>query len=234
MEARGAVNPASELKCPLPCSILLPLQRFHDGAARAGPAVRTEGAVPRMPRSSLRSLLLLLLAAPILAGGRGTSLKEEMRFGVEAAQQGLWREAIFRWEKYLKDHPDSARLRNNLAVAYESLGDLERAEVQYKEARRLEPDNKEIRDNYAAFQELSRSLRQRRAAAPPATPGAPGASATPGASSTPGVGTPGASGAPAASQPEGSPSGPPPSGAPPAAGPQPDGTPAPTPTPGAP
>ncbi len=166
--------------------------------------------MPRMPRPSLRPVMLLILAAPFLAGGRGTSLKEEMKFGVEAAQQGLWREAIFRWEKYLKDHPDSARLRNNLAVAYESLGDLERAEAQYKEARRLDPDNKEIRDNYTAFQELSKSLRQRRALAPSGTT------------------------APAASPSEGSPSALPPSATPPASGPEPDSSPAPTPAPGAP
>jgi Flp pilus assembly protein TadD len=164
-----------------------------------------------MPRSTLRPVLLLILAAASLAGGRGTSLKQEMKFGVEAAQQGLWHEAIFRWEKYLKDHPDSARLRSNLAVAYESLGDLEQAEAQYKEARRLEPDNKEIRDNYTAFQDLYKSLRQRRVSAPSAGDAAPAASPAGGQES------------PA-----------PPSAAPPAPGPSPQSPPAPTPAPDAP
>ena len=173
-----------------------------------------------MPRSSLRPLVVLIVAAASLAGERGTSLKEEMKFGVEAAEHGLWREAIFRWEKFLKDHPDNPRLRNNLAVAYESLGQFEQAEAQYKEARRLDPDNKEIRDNYTAFQELYKSLLQRRAgAAPPGANAAP--SAAPAATAPPAA-TPQPAAAP---QPAGTP--------PPAGSPAPEGGPAPTATPGA-
>src|SRR6266849_5392178 len=47
MDLGGRVNPSAQLKCPLRWSILLALFPFLDGAARAGPAVRTEGAVPR-------------------------------------------------------------------------------------------------------------------------------------------------------------------------------------------
>ena len=49
----------------------------------------------------------LIVVSPAFAeaGGRDT-FKDEMRFGAQAAQQGLWREAAFRWEKILKDHPD--------------------------------------------------------------------------------------------------------------------------------
>ena len=153
-----------------------------------------------MGRRSLRSALVLIAAAACLGSDRRVTLKEEMRFGVEAAEHGLWREAIFRWEKFLKDHPDNARLRNNLAVAYESLGRIELAEEQYKEAIRLEPDNKEIRENYRSFQDLYKAMQRSRAAAgatptPFATPGtaatpgpetAPAATPGPGASPTPG------------------------------------------------
>ena len=190
--------------------------------ARPAPGRRSgrEARCPGMPRSPLRPLVVLILAAASLAGERGPTLKEEMKFGVEAAEHGLWREAIFRWEKFLKDHPDNPRLRNNLAVAYESLGEFGQAEAQYKEARRLDPENKEIRDNYTAFQELYKSLLQRRAPAAPA-----GQEAAPSA-------TPAATASPAATpQPA---AGPPPAGTPPPAGaPAPEGGPAPTATPGA-
>jgi Flp pilus assembly protein TadD len=111
-----------------------------------------------MPTRRGRLVVLLLIAIAALGLGRKGSLKEEMRFGVEAAQQGLWREALFRWEKHLKAHPDHARLRNNLAVAYESLGDFERARREYREARRLDPDNKEIRANQESFEALAQDL----------------------------------------------------------------------------
>jgi Tfp pilus assembly protein PilF len=142
-----------------------------------------------MGRSSLRLILASIVIAsstrlPGHAAERRTSLKEEMRFGVEAAEHGLWREAIFRWEKFLKDHPESARLRNNLAVAYESLGQFDKAEEQYRKAGELEPNNKEIKDNFESFQELYKAVRQRQA--PPA-PSPADAATPPAPAATPGV-----------------------------------------------
>jgi Tfp pilus assembly protein PilF len=106
------------------------------------------------------SLVLVLLCLPSsapLGAGDGLSAKEMMEFGLEAAKRGLWREAAFRWERSVKQSPDNARLRNNLAVAYESLGDLARAEAEYKEALRLDPDSAEIRANYESFKEVHRA-----------------------------------------------------------------------------
>ncbi len=115
----------------------------------------------------LGGVAALAVAALFIAGAaERRSAKEEIRFGVEAARRGLWREAAFRWEKALKTFPENARLRNNLAVAYESLGQFDRAREEYEQARRLAPDNREIRDNYKSFQELSKSLG--RTGAPPA------------------------------------------------------------------
>ena len=115
----------------------------------------------------LASLALILV--PYGAHG-GPSLKDQMRFGVEAAEQGLWREALFRWEKYLEARPDDPRVRNNLAVAYESLGDFEGARHQYEEALRLDPDRKEIRENYDDFRQLL-DLLAARSSSPGETPG---------------------------------------------------------------
>ncbi len=98
------------------------------------------------------SLAFLALVLP--GASRGISLKDQMRFGVEAAERGLWREAVFRWEKCVQERPDDARVRNNLAVAYESLGDFDRARREYEEALRLDPDRREIRENFDDFQQI--------------------------------------------------------------------------------
>lgn len=103
-------------------------------------------------------LILIMFIATAPAGARDSlSAKEMMEFGLEAAKAGLWREAAFRWKRSLQQTPDNPRLRNNLAVAYESLGDLERAEAEYKEALRLDPGNEEIRANYDSFKEIHRA-----------------------------------------------------------------------------
>jgi tetratricopeptide (TPR) repeat protein len=128
-------------------------------------------------------LACIILLVPIFPGAaRRDTFKQEMRFGAEAAQRGLWREAAFRWEKILKVDPDNARVHNNLAVAYESLGQFDRARREYETARRLSPDRKEIRNNYESFLEFCRLVKgcgTEPQAAP--GPGAAGPSPTPGA-----------------------------------------------------
>jgi Tfp pilus assembly protein PilF len=160
-----------------------------------------------MGSKALRLACIILLASVFPGAARRDTLKQEMRFGAEAAQRGLWREAEFRWEKILKDDPDNARVHNNLGVAFESLGQFERARKEYEEARRLAPDNKEIRNNYDSFQELCKAIKSCRGE-PQATPAA--ASASPAPSPAPGDGGTGAPPAPeegGASQPSPSPSG---------------------------
>ncbi len=107
----------------------------------------------------LRVACLIALASVFPGAGRRDTSKEEMRFGAEAAQRGLWREAVFRWEKVLKIDPVNPRLHNNLAVAYESLGQFDRARREYEEARRLDPGIREIRNNHESFLELCKTLK---------------------------------------------------------------------------
>jgi len=73
--------------------------------ARSAPGRQSERKArsSMMGTRSLRLTCLPILAAVLLGAGRETSFKEEMQFGIEAAQRGLWREAIFRWEKHLKN-----------------------------------------------------------------------------------------------------------------------------------
>ncbi|HUD73406.1 MAG TPA: tetratricopeptide repeat protein [Dongiaceae bacterium] len=97
---------------------------------------------------------LALVALPPAARAGDTSPQKLMQFGTEAAKDGLWREATLRWERALKADPSNARLYNNLAVAYESAGRLEEADHAYREARRLDPERKAIRENHESFLKL--------------------------------------------------------------------------------
>jgi len=107
----------------------------------------------------LRVACLIPLTLLLSGAARREGSKGEMRFGAEAAERGLWREAVFRWERVLKNDPDNPRLHNNLAVAYESLGQFDQARKEYEAARRLDPDSKEIRNNFESFRALCKSIK---------------------------------------------------------------------------
>lgn len=79
--------------------------------------------------------------------------KEQVAFGIEVAQLGLWKEAMYRWAKAVELDPESARARNNLAVAYEQMGEFDQANQEYERALELEPNNIYIRQNYELFRE---------------------------------------------------------------------------------
>ena len=118
----------------------------------------------------LRVACLITIAFAALGSGRREGSKAEMRFGSEAAERGLWREAAFRWERVLKSDPANPRLHNNLAVAYESLGQWDQARKAYEEARRLDPDSKEIKSNFESFRALCKSIKTCPGEEPAATP----------------------------------------------------------------
>ena len=71
------------------------------------------------------------------------------------AQRGLWREAIYRWEKAVEIDPTYAAAFNDLAVAYEHEGQLEKARQAYEKALKLEPENEQVRQNYELFKEIN-------------------------------------------------------------------------------
>jgi Flp pilus assembly protein TadD len=104
------------------------------------------------PLRGLALLLFLSTAAPAVAAD--LTPKKLMEFGTEAARQGLWREATLRWERALKGDSANARLHNNLAVAYESLGRFADADRAYREALRLDPESRSIRSNHESFLKL--------------------------------------------------------------------------------
>ena len=104
-----------------------------------------------------------------VAAAEETSPRVLMRYGVEAARGGLWREALVRWERAVQSD-SNPRLRNNLAVAYEAADRPADAARAYAEARRLFPESREIHDNQESFLGLHPDLRDEDAAPlPPAT-----------------------------------------------------------------
>ena len=98
--------------------------------------------------------LLTLAAAPLAADARADA-KKHVEFGVTVAQRGLWREAILQWERAAEIDPTYAAAQNNLAIAYEHEGDLDKARTAYEKALAIEPNNQYIKQNYELFKEIN-------------------------------------------------------------------------------
>ena len=108
-----------------------------------------------MPIRTLTILLLFGTSAALLAADARSDAKKQVQFGIAVAQRGLWREAIYRWERAVKIDPKYAEALNDLAIAYEHEGDLEKARVAYEKALELEPNNALIKQNYELFKEIN-------------------------------------------------------------------------------
>ena len=93
-------------------------------------------------------------AAPSFADVRGDA-RAQVDFGIKVAQRGLWREAIYRWEKAVEIDPHYAAAFNDLAIAYEHEGQLDKARKAYEKALELEPANAQVRQNYELFKEIN-------------------------------------------------------------------------------
>jgi Tfp pilus assembly protein PilF len=104
--------------------------------------------------AALLIAVLALAAAPLAADARDAA-KKQVEFGISVAQRGLWREAIYRWERATQIDPTYAAAHNNLAIAYEHEGDLAKARAAYEKALELEPGNALIKQNYELFKEIN-------------------------------------------------------------------------------
>jgi Flp pilus assembly protein TadD len=98
--------------------------------------------------------IALVSAAPSYADARSDA-RSQVEFGINVAQRGLWREAIYRWEKAVQLDPTYAAAFNDLAIAYEHEGQLEKARKAYEKALEIEPNNSQIRQNYELFKEIN-------------------------------------------------------------------------------
>jgi Flp pilus assembly protein TadD len=105
-------------------------------------------------RAALTVIAVLITGSPLTADARGDA-KSQVAFGINVAQRGLWREAIYRWEKAVELDPSYAPAYNDLAIAYEHEGDLDKAKKAYEKALDLDPNNMQIRQNYELFKEIN-------------------------------------------------------------------------------
>src|ERR1700747_3256085 len=106
------------------------------------------------------SFVALAVAVPGFADARGggksrSGAKSQVEFGIDVAQRGLWREAIYRWERAVEIDPNYAAAYNDLAIAYEHEGQLDKARKDYEKALELDPNNTQVRQNYELFKEIN-------------------------------------------------------------------------------
>jgi len=114
---------------------------------------------------SLRIAVALVLFFPLAGAAEDrNAAKGQVEFGIRVAQNGLWREAQYRWERAVELDPSYAPAWNNLAIAYEQAGRFDDARKAYETAIKLDPNNTLIRQNYDLFKEINDRTQKRRGA----------------------------------------------------------------------
>jgi Tfp pilus assembly protein PilF len=102
------------------------------------------------------AVLVLVAVVPLaLAGGPHKEAADQVQFGIDVAEKGLWKEAMYRWERAVEIDPQYAAAYNNLAIAYEHEGQFDKARKAYDKALELDPKNAAIRQNYEYFKEIN-------------------------------------------------------------------------------
>lgn len=115
--------------------------------------------VSKQPRL-IGALQTALIGAVLLVGCSSTArldlstAEDQMKVGAQAAKLGLWREAMFRFNRAIEIEPGNAQAHNNLAVAYESNGEFEKARESYLQALRINRGDPYIQKNYSRFAEF--------------------------------------------------------------------------------
>ncbi len=107
-----------------------------------------------MPKRLLSVVVLLTALSGVAYADARSDAKAQVEFGIAVAQRGLWKEAIYRWERATQIDPTYAAGFNNLAVAYEHEGMLDKAAEAYERALKLEPNNALVRQNFELFKEI--------------------------------------------------------------------------------
>lgn len=106
-----------------------------------------------MSKTAAAVIALVFLGIFLLSSCARPRLTDQVGFGIWAAHNELWEEAIFRWKKVLNQNPESVAAHNNLAVAYEKKGLWEEAQKEYEAALKLAPDNPWVKHNFKKFKE---------------------------------------------------------------------------------
>ena len=114
-----------------------------------------------MRRLLLACVTALLIFAPAALANERSEAKSQVEFGIKVAQNNLWNEALYRWEKATQLDPTYAAAWNNLAIAYEHEGRFDDAKKAYERALELDPKNLMIRQNYDLFKEINDRTKRR-------------------------------------------------------------------------
>jgi Flp pilus assembly protein TadD len=118
--------------------------------------MRYIGFDPRMiTRTACLAAFFAAASASMAFADARADARAQVDFGINVVQKGLWREAIYRWEKAVQLDPTYAPAFNDLAIAYEHEGQLEKARQAYEKALKLAPNSSEIRQNYDLFKEIN-------------------------------------------------------------------------------
>ena len=107
------------------------------------------------------AVLALAAFAPSAYADARSDAKSQVEFGIKVAQNGLWKEATYRWLKAVEIDPTYAAAWNNLAIGYEHEGKFDEAREAYDKAVTLDPKNLLIRQNYDLFKEINDRAKRR-------------------------------------------------------------------------
>jgi tetratricopeptide (TPR) repeat protein len=99
----------------------------------------------------VKKIILVTIGVLLMAACAVNSYHSDFAFANKLAKEGLWQEAIFRWQKTATPGGGSAALHNNLAVAMEGLGRYDDARREYELALKLAPADKQIQSNFTRF-----------------------------------------------------------------------------------
>lgn len=110
----------------------------------------------------LVSFLTLSYSIPFVFGDTAEAVKQQLKFGIRAAKEDRWDEAVYRWQKALQMDPNNVMAHNNLAVAYEQMGEYELAMEEYQIAYRLDSKNENIKNNLDRFKEFYRKYQKQK------------------------------------------------------------------------
>jgi|SRR6056297_1286344 len=77
-------------------------------------------------------------------------IKDYNEYSHKLVKQELYKEALFYLKKAEKENNNNYKLKNNIAICYEGLGKIEKAEKYYEEALKIKKE-KPVEENYESF-----------------------------------------------------------------------------------